>query len=245
MARRWFRTELERASDRISAQAAELGWTVAADDAWSAVYGGIDRRGQEFAVLAIYGETSDVLEWRGGTPRLDGLAVAIANVTGADRSWVRSVQIPGGLAGRQLDPEDLRAALNAKAAEGLSPAELNDYALELGGGSVDGLIARFERSAVEVEPGMSGLTVLAAEPGAAAGVLTDDVRARIEALVPSAAWPGDAPTLMVFAGNPFSKVRVEVRGTTVDLLRAIGDLGSELRARIERSMLYSGSREPE
>jgi len=42
-------------------------------------------------------------------------------------------------------------------------------------------------------------------------------------------------TLLAFAGVPFSKVYVETRGTTVELLREIAELGSELRARAEAS----------
>jgi hypothetical protein len=228
---RWFRTELERFADRLVAQVAELGWTIGNADGWSALYGGTDGRGEAFSIRAIYGETSDVLEWRGGPLRLDELVGAVANVPTGDRAWVRGVEVSEGLAASELDGDALRSALNAKAAEGLSPAELNEYALELGAGGVTSLITRFERSAVEAEPEIDGLTVLATNPDAAARLLTDEARERIAALAAQAVWPGGAPTFAAFAGVPFSKVRLDVPGTSLDLLQELAGLGSELRAR--------------
>lgn len=232
--RSWLRSREERFAEALEPRVADLGWSVGVVDGWSVAYRGLDRGGREFQIRAIYGETGDVLEWWGGPLRLDDLVLAVANASGSDRSWLRGVEVREGLEHAQLDPNALRDLLNAKAAEGVSPAELNEYALRMGAGGVDGVVMRFETSAVVVEPGIEGIQTLAGSPRTAAGVLTDDVRSRIAGLASRVDFRADAPTLAIFVGRPFSKIRTEVRGTSVELLQELADLGSELRERLAR-----------
>jgi hypothetical protein len=231
----WLRSREEKFADTLAARVGELGWTAGSVDGWSATYHGRDRGDREFQIRAIYGETSDELEWWGGTLRLDELVLAAANVSRSDRSWLRGVEISEGLAHQGLDPDALRDALNAKAAEGLAPAQLNEYALQLGAGGVDGVVTRFEATAVVVEPRVDGLQMLSLDSRLAGRLLTDDVRGRIASVAAQADFPAGAPTFSVFVGRPFSKIRLATRGTTIDLLGEIAELGSELRHRLTRT----------
>jgi hypothetical protein len=235
---KWLHSAGDRAADRIAPDVRDLGWEVAPSERWSAAYMGRDHRGLEFTVLAVYGDTeasSDILEWRGGPPRLDELHLAVANVPGrAGRSWLRSVHIPEGLEGPAVDGQVLRAELDALAAGGASVDELNAHALEAGAGGVDGLVLRFEQTGVEVEPGVDGLHVIASSPEVAAQALTDDVRARFRTVAASALVAIDSPTFVAFGGSPFSRIRVEPRWASLELLQELAELGAELRAVLAR-----------
>ncbi len=231
-----FQSPPDRFADRIAAAVAELGWTASTVDGWSAVYTGRDDVGREFTVRAIFGGVdgpSDVLEWRSGPLRLDELVLAVANVRGTGRSWLRSLEVAEGLSHDDPDPAALRDALNRKAAEGASPAELNDYALQLGAGGTSGVVMRFERTAVEVEPAIAGMHVLSESPDVAARVLTNDARERLEAIASQASSAVATPTFVVFAGRPFSKVSIDIPGTTIELLRELAELGAVVRAQVD------------
>lgn len=235
---RWLQSPLDRYVERFSARVAELGWAVAPGDDVHAVYSGRAGDGSEFVVRAQFGDdgSNDYLEWWGGPLRLDALLLAVTNRPERDRRWLARVEVRGGLAhDGDPDPKALRDALNAKAAEGASPKELNDYALELGAGGATGVVMRFERNAAEVDSGIPELQALAGAPGVAESMLTETVRARLAAVASQASGRLGPATFLAFAGVPFSKVYVETRGATIELLREIAELGSELRARADAS----------
>jgi len=231
---RWLQSPVDRYAERISAAVTELGWTAARGADVHAVYSGRGADRSEFTIRASFGDegTNDVLEWRGGPLRLDELLVAVTNRPERDRAWLARVEVPEGLAHDDPDLSELRDALNAKAAEGLSPKELNDYALQLGAGGATGVVMRFGRAAVEEDCG-AGLQALAVRPGVATKMLTETLLAKLAAVSSQASgWIGEA-TFLAFSGLPFSKVCLGTRATTVELLREIADLGAALRAQVD------------
>jgi len=224
---------------------AELGWAVAPGDDVDAVYTGRAADGSELVVRALFGDidsNNDRLECWAGPLRLEELLVAVTNGPQHERGWLTSVEVRSGLAhDGEPDPAALRDLLNAKAAEGVSPKELNDYALELGAGGATGVVIRFGREALEVDSGIAGLHALARASDVAASVLTEAARTKLAVVASQASGSPGPATFLAFAGVPFSKVCVETRGATVELVQEIGELGSELRTQAERCAHLPGS----
>jgi len=217
-----------------------LGWRVDPGEDVSAVFSGRALDGSEFTIRAMLFDddeaSNDTLEWRAGPLRLDALLVAITNDAEDGRSWLRHMQVAGGLSHDSLDPQQLRRLLNARAEEGLSAAQLNDYALQLGAGGSDGILLRFQQSAAEIDAGVElavygkRLRVLAASPEVGAHMITAALRERLN-IVLAGASTRFGRTFEAFAGVPFSKMVVETRWTSVEQLRAIVEIGAALRAR--------------
>ncbi|HLB03727.1 MAG TPA: hypothetical protein VJK66_01795 [Gaiellaceae bacterium] len=234
----WFQSATQRYVADLTGRARQIGWDVGPGDGASAVFTGRAGDGSDFRIAAnLFDDddgTSDYLVWSSGPPRLDSLLLAITNDPSSGRGWCRNVEVPGGLAHDDPDREAVRKALDEKAAEGVSVAELNAYALRLGAGGSSGVVLRFEESAVEIETEIAAggrrIQVLALDRGVAAHVLADTVRSKLLPVL-AAARPSVGPSFQAFAGVPFSKLFVETRWTTVELLQDIVELGAALRAR--------------
>ncbi len=221
--------------------AAALGWTVTTADPWSAVFTGNASDGSDFtlraALLTESDGTPDSLVWSSGAPRLDELLVAVSNAPDPSRHWLQFVERGITLEHEGLDPQALRDELNARAAEGMSPQELNEYALRLGAGGVTGLLMRFSEAAAEVQDELpllpNGLQVLAADPAVASWVLRDPATSMLLAVLDAAKVQRD-PSFLAWVGLPFSRIDVETPSVTAELLQNVVELGAALRRGVLR-----------
>jgi hypothetical protein len=192
--------------DELRAYADSVGWSVELGGA-GPVVGGLLRDGTPFVIETwLYDDVSatpDRLEWRAGPPRLDRLLLAMTSESRKDRRWVRRIQLPPpGLASASPDGSD-------------------------------GVILRFERTSVEVElplpNGSNRVLALAESHEVAQGALASELGAHVGRVVAHATgfvgFSFDA-----FAGVPFSKVWLETRHATLDVVADLARLGEELYA---------------
>jgi hypothetical protein len=236
-----FQTSAQRRITELSEGAPALGWTVTAADGSSATFTGRASDGTDFtlrvSLIALDDGTPDSVVWSSGPPRLDELLIAITDAPDRSRNWLHLVEQGVTLEHEGLDPQALRDELNARAAEGMSPQELNEYALQLGAGGVTGLVQRFSQSASEVQDGLPPaprkLQVLAADPAVASRVFREPAVSILPAVLDAAKVQRD-PSFLAWVGLPFSRIDVETPSVTAELLQDVVELGAALRRGVLR-----------
>jgi len=233
---RLLQTSEQRQVADLAGSTAAFGWTVTTADPWSVVFTGNASDGSDFtlraALLTESDGTPDSLVWSSGAPRLDELLLAMTNAADTSRNWLHLVEQGVTLEHEGPDPQALRDELNARAAEGMSPHELNEYALRLGAGGVTGLLQRFSQSAAEVQNELplvpKRLQVLAADRAVASWVLREPVTSMLPPVLEAVKIQRD-PSFLAWVGLPFSRLDVQTPSVTAELLQNVVELGAALR----------------
>lgn len=231
---RLFQPPAQRRLADLTARASALGWTVSAEDGSSATLAGRASDGSDFTLsvsLMNYDEPESVV-WSSGAHRLDELLLAMTDTPDPSRRWLHLVEQGVTLAHDDPDPQAFRDELNARAAEGMSPRELNDYALQLGGGGVSGVLLRFSQEAVEVPYELPAakrrLQVLAPDPDLASKLLGEPVSSMLPPVLAATKVQLDW-SFLAWVGLPYSRLSIETPLVTVEALQDVIELGAALR----------------
>jgi hypothetical protein len=245
MARRRLRRLLEPSARRrledLIAEASARGWTAAVPDRWSAAatFAGRASDGSDFAVeVWLFSDTQgtpDFLDWSSGPRRLDELLLAVTNAPDPARRWLRLLEQGVALAHDDPDPQWLRDELNARAAAGMTPRELNEHALRLGAGGVWGVLERFSLAAAEMQdelrhelPAAGGLQILAVDRALGWRLLREPVGSLLSAALRAASVQREW-SFLAWIGLPYSRLRMQVPAASLELLQTAVELGAALR----------------
>jgi hypothetical protein len=235
------RTSAQRRLGNLIVQASALGWTAAVPDRWSATatFAGRASDGSDFALeVRLFSDTQgtpDFVDWSSGPRRLDELLLAVTNAPDPARRWLPLLEQGVALAHDDPDPQRLRDELNARAAAGMSPRELNEHALRLGAGGVWGVLERFSLAAAEMQdelrhelPAAGGLQVLAADRALAWRLLREPVGSLLSAALRAASVQREW-SFLAWVGLPYSRLRMQVPAASLAVLQDAVELGAGLR----------------
>jgi hypothetical protein len=239
--RRLLEPSAQRRLEDLIAEASARGWTGAQTDRSppTATLAGRASDGSDFAFeVSLFSDTQgtpDFVEWSSGPHRLDELLLALTNAPDPARRWLFLLEEGVALAHDDPDPQWLRDELNARAAEGMSPRDLNECALQLGAGGATGVLQRFSLAAAEMQdelrhelPAAGGLQILAADRALAWRLLREPVGSLLSSAVRAASVQREW-SFLAWVGLPYSRLRMQVPTASLELLQTAVELGVALR----------------
>ncbi|HXF94708.1 MAG TPA: hypothetical protein VNI61_01275 [Gemmatimonadales bacterium] len=225
---------IQRRKRELLTYAQALGWRLTAEE-YLTLSLAVPGRETESILTVVLREdsqgTPDRIELWNGPARLDALLLAITDVRDPSRRWLPFLLEGVALQHGGPAPAEMRAVLDAALARGVPPEALNDCALRLGAGGVDGVILRFARTAIDIEGVLRSSRrrpqVLAADEQVARVLLSGDALARLGALLERATG-GVAPALRVWVGVPCSRIWLETPVASGDTLRLVVEFNLDL-----------------
>jgi len=237
-----FQTSAQRRLEDLIVEVSALGWRAAAPDRWAATatVTGLATDGSNFALeVSIFVDTQgtpDFVDWSSGARQLDELLLAVSNAPDPSRRWLYLLEQGVALAHDDPDPRWLRDELNARAAEGMSPRELNEHALRLGAGGATGVLQRFSLAAAEMQDELrhelpaagGGLQILAVDRALAWSLSREPVRSLLTSALCAASVQREW-SFLAWLGLPYSRLRMQTPAASVTVLRTAVELGAALR----------------